>query len=26
MRRKVKVGEYCICNTPSGPIHGVVVP
>ena len=22
----MKVGDYCICATPSGPIHGVVVP
>ncbi|MEW8507028.1 MAG: hypothetical protein AB2598_10000 [Candidatus Thiodiazotropha sp.] len=26
MGRKTKVGDYCICNTPSGPIHGVVIP
>ena len=26
MRSRVKVGDYCICNTPSGPIHGVVIP
>ncbi|MEJ2592788.1 MAG: hypothetical protein P8178_15590 [Candidatus Thiodiazotropha sp.] len=22
----MKVGDYCVCATPSGPIHGVVVP
>jgi hypothetical protein len=22
----MKVGDYCVCVTPSGPIHGVVVP
>lgn len=26
MNKKVEVGAYCICNTPSGPIHGVVIP
>jgi hypothetical protein len=26
MVRRAEVGAYCICNTPSGPIHGVVVP
>ncbi|MES9946726.1 MAG: hypothetical protein ABW080_17370 [Candidatus Thiodiazotropha sp.] len=26
MGRRAKVGDYCICNTPSGPIHGVVIP
>ncbi|MES9993920.1 MAG: hypothetical protein ABW098_18375 [Candidatus Thiodiazotropha sp.] len=26
MNRRVKVGDYCICHTPSGPIHGVVIP
>ncbi|MCU7918527.1 MAG: hypothetical protein KZQ88_07895 [Candidatus Thiodiazotropha sp. (ex Dulcina madagascariensis)] len=22
----MEVGAYCVCNTPSGPIHGVVIP
>ena len=26
MGRTAKVGDYCICHTPSGPIHGVVIP
>ncbi|MCG7866874.1 MAG: hypothetical protein N0E37_06645 [Candidatus Thiodiazotropha taylori] len=26
MNRRSEVGAYCICNTPSGPIHGVVIP
>jgi hypothetical protein len=26
MSRTAKVGDYCVCHTPSGPIHGVVVP
>jgi hypothetical protein len=26
MSRSAKVGDYCICHTPSGPIHGVVIP
>ncbi|MES9968830.1 MAG: hypothetical protein ABW092_02275 [Candidatus Thiodiazotropha sp.] len=26
MRRSATVGDYCICHTPSGPIHGVVIP
>lgn len=26
MSRTAEVGDYCICHTPSGPIHGVVVP
>ena len=26
MRRTAKVGDYCVCHTPSGPIHGVVIP
>jgi hypothetical protein len=26
MSRRAKVGDYCICHTPSGPIHGVVIP
>jgi hypothetical protein len=26
MSRIAKVGDYCVCNTPSGPIHGVVIP
>jgi hypothetical protein len=26
MSHTAKVGDYCICHTPSGPIHGVVVP
>ena len=25
MGRTAKVGDYCICHTPSGPIHGVVI-
>lgn len=26
MIRPAEVGSYCVCNTPSGPIHGVVMP
>jgi hypothetical protein len=26
MSRAAKVGDYCVCHTPSGPIHGVVIP
>ena len=26
MYRPMEVGAYCVCNTPSGPIYGVVVP
>jgi hypothetical protein len=26
MNRRAKVGDYCVCHTPSGPIHGVVIP
>ncbi|MCU7931192.1 MAG: hypothetical protein KZQ90_10355 [Candidatus Thiodiazotropha sp. (ex Codakia rugifera)] len=26
MGKSLEVGAYCICHTPSGPIHGVVVP
>ncbi|MES9831107.1 MAG: hypothetical protein ABW157_06825 [Candidatus Thiodiazotropha sp. LLP2] len=26
MNKRAEVGAYCICNTPSGPIHGVVIP
>jgi hypothetical protein len=26
MSRTAKVGDYCVCHTPSGPIHGVVIP
>ncbi|MCG7932822.1 MAG: hypothetical protein N0C88_06245 [Candidatus Thiodiazotropha lotti] len=26
MSKRSEVGAYCICNTPSGPIHGVVIP
>jgi hypothetical protein len=26
MSRAANVGDYCVCHTPSGPIHGVVVP
>ncbi|MES9817941.1 MAG: hypothetical protein ABW155_14930 [Candidatus Thiodiazotropha sp.] len=26
MGRTANVGDYCICHTPSGPIHGVVIP
>jgi hypothetical protein len=26
MRMRAEVGAYCICQTPSGPIHGVVIP
>ncbi|MCU7871548.1 MAG: hypothetical protein AAES65_22830 [Candidatus Thiodiazotropha sp. (ex. Lucinoma kazani)] len=26
MGKPLEVGAYCICHTPSGPIHGVVVP
>ncbi|MBT2970700.1 MAG: hypothetical protein KME56_14155 [Candidatus Thiodiazotropha sp. (ex Ctena orbiculata)] len=26
MGSMAKVGDYCICHTPSGPIHGVVIP
>ena len=26
MNKRSEVGAYCICNTPSGPIHGVVIP
>lgn len=26
MTRPAAVGSYCVCITPSGPIHGVVVP
>lgn len=26
MANAAEVGSYCICNTPSGPIHGVVIP
>ena len=26
MHKRSEVGSYCICNTPSGPIHGVVIP
>lgn len=26
MGRSAKVGDYCICHTPSGPMHGVVIP
>jgi hypothetical protein len=26
MSRSAKVGDYCVCHTPSGPIHGVVIP
>jgi hypothetical protein len=26
MGRRANVGDYCICHTPSGPIHGVIVP
>jgi hypothetical protein len=26
MHKQVEVGAYCVCQTPSGPIYGVVVP
>jgi len=26
MVRPAEVGAYCLCNTPSGAMHGVVVP
>ncbi|MET0065663.1 MAG: hypothetical protein ABW076_04895 [Candidatus Thiodiazotropha sp.] len=26
MYKRVEVGAYCVCQTPSGPIYGVVVP
>jgi hypothetical protein len=26
MNRAANVGDYCVCHTPSGPIHGVVIP
>jgi hypothetical protein len=26
MHERVEVGAYCVCQTPSGPIYGVVVP
>ncbi|MCU7906449.1 MAG: hypothetical protein KZQ76_11540 [Candidatus Thiodiazotropha sp. (ex Epidulcina cf. delphinae)] len=26
MSASAEVGTYCVCNTPSGPIHGVVIP
>jgi hypothetical protein len=26
MRKRTEVGAYCVCNTPSGMIHGVVIP
>jgi hypothetical protein len=26
MFKPMEVGSYCICNTPTGPIYGVVVP
>ncbi|MET0091584.1 MAG: hypothetical protein ABW068_16475 [Candidatus Thiodiazotropha sp.] len=26
MYKQAEVGAYCVCQTPSGPIYGVVVP
>jgi hypothetical protein len=26
MVRPAEVGAYCLCNTPSGAMHGVVIP
>ncbi|MEJ2618897.1 MAG: hypothetical protein P8163_01275 [Candidatus Thiodiazotropha sp.] len=26
MSKRTEVGAYCICNTPSGSIHGIVIP
>jgi hypothetical protein len=26
MHKRAEVGAYCLCQTPSGPIYGLVIP